>query len=201
MKIAKLTYNSSTGATAISGDTLALYDEVELEIEGLTTEQMSGLVFEISTKSYVTLLRTRGFTDSKKTFTLNSRALMESFNMINPSGVREFFAVGRDSLGECLFTGVMQIKNRTDYPTYIYESIAEHYIRIRIGEYANASHTHADYAIATHNHDAAYSALNHTHDYSTTYAALSHTHSDYSLTTHTHDYTYVLRSEMEFKTF
>lgn len=44
---------------------------------------------------------------------------------------------------------------------------------------------------AAHDHDADYSAIDHTHDYSGTYAALVHTHdysSVYSALGHTHDY-------------
>jgi hypothetical protein len=56
------------------------------------------------------------------------------------------------------------------------------------GRYAPDSHSHSEYALATHDHDLDYAPLGHNHD--GTYAPATHSHSEYALTTHNHDTVY-----------
>lgn len=54
--------------------------------------------------------------------------------------------------------------------------------------YSLILHTHSDYSLTTHTHDALYSSITHHHD--SVYAALVHSHANYSLTTHDHNTLY-----------
>ena len=63
-------------------------------------------------------------------------------------------------------------------------------------QFALVNHSHTGYAAETHNHDADYADIDHTHDYApsththTEYASVAHAHDAYAPVTHNHDSAY-----------